>query len=119
MKKPRESNGAARDAALLDVQLLDVFAQLEALLRQGRQVQRESLRIRDIPDPISEPQRTAATTKISELLSDMKAEHRELGTVMRGLSESAEKLERTQRQHERVASQSAEDRSHARRRPRK
>ena len=59
-----ERTAADRQSELLDVQLLDVFAQIEALLRLGREVQREALRVRGLPMPVSVPQRKAAGQRI-------------------------------------------------------
>jgi hypothetical protein len=78
----------------LDVQLLDVFAQIEALLRSGREVQREALRIRGLPHPLSPAQRRAAGQAIHERLREMTGECRELGKVLGELEDTATELNR-------------------------
>src|SRR3954447_5367278 len=47
-RRTTDGDTLARRADLLDVQVLDLLAQIEALLRQGRDIQRESLRVRGV-----------------------------------------------------------------------
>lgn len=67
-----------RQPELLDVELLDVFAQIEAMLRCGREVQREALRVRGLPDPVSASQRLEAARSIRTHLTDMTEQCRAL-----------------------------------------
>ena len=83
-----------KQSELLDVELLDAFAQIEALLRGGREVQRDALRVRGLPDPVSHPQRLAAAQSIQQHLADMTEQCRSLGDVLRELQETASALEK-------------------------
>lgn len=85
---------ADRQSELLDVELLDAFAQIEALLRGGREVQREALRVRGLPDPVSAAQRLAAARSIRTHLNDMTAQCQALGDVLGDLQEAAAELEK-------------------------
>jgi hypothetical protein len=88
------STSAYRQSELLDVELLDVFAQVEALLRCGREIQREALRVRGLPDPVSPAQRLAAGRLICSHLGDMSEQCRALGEVLRDLQDTAGELEK-------------------------
>jgi hypothetical protein len=89
-----DPTNADRKAELLDVQLLDAFAEIEALLRGGRQVQREALRIRGLPEPVSSTQRYAAGRAILEHLRQMSEDCRMLGEVLTDLHKTGTDLER-------------------------
>src|SRR5687768_11710091 len=73
---------ADKQSELLDVELLDVFAQIEALLRCGREVQREALRVRGLPEPVSASQRLAAGRAIRRHLTEMKQQCGGLGDIL-------------------------------------
>ena len=88
-----ERTAADRQSELLDVQLLDVFAQIEALLRLGREVQREALRVRGLPMPVSVPQRKAAGQRIRAHLAELTTECRTLGEVLKELGDTAAELD--------------------------
>jgi hypothetical protein len=98
MAKRRESWRTAkhgdieRTAALLDVQLLDLLAQMEALLRTGREIQREALRIRGVPQASTDAQRTAAAAKIETITRGMTDNHRTIGTLIGELRKYAQRL---------------------------
>jgi hypothetical protein len=83
-----------KQSELLDVELLDGFAQIEALLRHGREVQREALRVRGLPDPVSHAQRLAAARSIQQHLTDMMEQCQSLGDVLRELQATADELEK-------------------------
>lgn len=85
---------AYKQSELLDVELLDAFAQIEALLRGGREVQREALRVRGLPDPVSPSQRFAAARSICGHLNDMADQCRSLMDVLDDLKRTASELER-------------------------
>lgn len=85
---------ADRHSELLDVELLDAFAQIEALLRCGREVQREALRVRGLPVPVSVTDRLAAGRAIREHLDDMTAKCRALVEVLGELQDTAAQLEK-------------------------
>jgi hypothetical protein len=84
-----------RAAALFDVQLLDLLAEIEALLRKGREAQREALRVRGEPAHSTNAQRVASAAKIARLAMSMGDDHRTLGTILRELRVRAADLERS------------------------
>jgi len=77
-----KDSSVASLSEVLDVQLLDVFAQLETILRAGRQIQREALRARGVPSPVSRSTQRASVRKIHQLLSHMSKECRALCSVV-------------------------------------
>jgi hypothetical protein len=81
-----------RESEVLDVELLDVLAQVEALLRLGREVQREALRVRGVPHAVTSAQRQAAGAEIQRYVREMKKECRALGEVLRDLQAAADTL---------------------------
>jgi hypothetical protein len=85
---------AKRQSELLDVQLLDVLAQVEAVLRHGREVQREALRVRGVPSPVNPQERRAAGTAVRQRVDQMDKECNVLCGVVRDLSVAAKELER-------------------------
>jgi hypothetical protein len=91
MPLPSDAN---RQSEVLDVQLLDVFAQIEALLRLGREIQREALRVRGVPAPITPSRRQAAGRAIHQHLKQMKDDCRTLGGVVSELHETATVLKK-------------------------
>ena len=85
--------GADRHSEMLDVQLLDVFAQIETLLRLGREVQREALRVRGLPQPVTAAQRKEAGKSICQRLDEMTAECRALREILSELNGTATELD--------------------------
>jgi|SRR4051812_33527257 hypothetical protein len=100
IQRRRTAPGAnlVRASALFDVQLLDVLAEVEALLRNGREAQREILRVRGEPDARSDAQRAAAAARIATIAASMHDSYRTLGTILRGLRKRAEQLNRSLQQ---------------------
>jgi hypothetical protein len=88
-----ERTKADRQSELLDVQLLDAFAEIEALLRGGREVQRHALRVRGLPTPVSAGEREGAGREIVRHLKQMADDCRMLEQVVRDLQETAAGLE--------------------------
>src|SRR5829696_5774802 len=86
-------DSADRQAEILDVQLLDVFAQIEALMRSGREIQREALRLRGVPSRVGADERQDAGHVIRERLARMTGETRALGDVIKELNRTARALE--------------------------
>ena len=84
---------ADRQAEILDVQLLDVFAQIEALMRLAREIQREALRLRGVPTQVSPAERYGAGQAIRRHLEHMGDEGRGLADVIKQLRKSAKTLE--------------------------
>jgi hypothetical protein len=76
---------------LFDVQLLDLFAEVEAILRGGRELQRDALRMRAIA-PTGAAQRRAATRRIRERVNRMRRECRTLCDVLQSLADRAADL---------------------------
>jgi hypothetical protein len=77
----RTTRDPERQSQILDVHLLDVLAQIEALLRGGRDVQRAALRVRHIAGS-SMPQRRAAAVKVKKHVAQMRKECRMLNRVV-------------------------------------
>jgi hypothetical protein len=73
--------------------LLDVFAQIEALLRCGRETQRDALRIRGLPDPVTPAQRVAAGKSMRNHVNDMIDQCRTLTDVLLELQNTVGELE--------------------------
>ena len=86
-----------RVAALLDVHLLDTLAELESLLRGGRIVQRESLRIRGVRYATTNAQRAASAGRLQKVVAEMQRDYRSLGGVLGGLHDYAADLNRAVR----------------------
>jgi hypothetical protein len=59
---------------VLDLALLDVLAQAEAMMRRGREIQREIVTLRGGDGPLTPGKRTAAVAKIRSAAAEMKAE---------------------------------------------
>jgi phage host-nuclease inhibitor protein Gam len=76
---------------ILDVHLLDVLAQVEAVLRGGRDVQREGLRVRNVAGA-SAAKRRASAVKIQKHVAQMRKECRALTRVVDELGEIADDL---------------------------
>jgi hypothetical protein len=83
-----------RQAELLDVQLLDVLATVEAVLRHGREIQREALRVRGAPHPVTHTQRIEAVTAIRERVDRMHGDCGTLCDVVEDLRTCAVEFER-------------------------
>lgn len=79
-------------ANALDVELLDVLAELESLLRTGREIQRESLRLRGVPSPVTREQRRKSAVRVQRLCKDMAVENRALSDIVGQLCRTAEAL---------------------------
>jgi hypothetical protein len=58
-------------STVVDVLLLDVLAQIESLLRSGREVQRELLRVRGVPLATTTEQQRKAATRAQSLVVEM------------------------------------------------
>ena len=78
----------------LDVQLLDVMAQIEALLRRGRGIQRAALAVSGVPDPVSPEQRRQAGITVVEHIEEMRLECLGLSDVLAELARTSAELNR-------------------------
>ena len=83
-----------RHAEMVDVQLLDVLAQVEAVLRHGREIQREALRVRGVPAPVERAQRRDAAAAIRDRVDQLQADCTTLCRVVEELHAAAQQLER-------------------------
>src|SRR3954471_25073157 len=79
---------------VLDVQVLDVLAQVEALLRHAREIQREVLEVRGVPEPRSAARRRAAASVVRKTARKMLDDSRGLLKVLRELGRAADTLKR-------------------------
>jgi hypothetical protein len=78
----------------LDVQVLDVLAQVESLLRGAREIQRQVLRVRGVPRPGSMAQRRAAAAVLKKTAGRMLDDSGSLAELLRDLSRESESLHR-------------------------
>ena len=92
MPNPKTLSPDAR-AALLDVELLDIMAQIECLLRNAREVQRQSLRVRGVPSAVTSGQRRQAADKIHAHVQAMVTDATALRDVLKRLEGLAKTLE--------------------------
>jgi hypothetical protein len=84
-QRPRDSADLEIATAVIDTELLDVFAEIEALLRSGREVQHELLRTRGVPQPTSAREQRAAAERAYKMISDMTAHSHALSQLLRDL----------------------------------
>src|SRR5262249_53301709 len=78
-------------AQMFDVQLLDVFAEVEWLLRSGREVQSDALQLRSAAST-SGTDRRAATRRIQKRVNQMQKEGRTVGKVLQALADRTVEL---------------------------
>jgi hypothetical protein len=78
---------------MLDVQLLDVLAHIESLLGDAREIQRQLLRVRGVPEQVTQAQRTAAASLVRKTTHRMVSESRGLAKAVVTLQRSSETLE--------------------------
>jgi hypothetical protein len=76
----------------LDVQVLDVLAQVESLLRGAREIQRQILRVRGVPRPGSAARRRAAAEAVQHVADKMLHDSRSLADVLEDLQRTSETL---------------------------
>ena len=77
---------------ILDVRLLDLFAEVEALLRHGRTAQREAIKLRGTSAPLSPRERRALITRIRTAVRHIEREYDELRSVVREVADAADAL---------------------------
>ena len=78
---------------VLDVHVIDVLAQVEALLRGARDIQRQILRVRGVPQRRSAQQRRAAAAIVQKKTREMLEEAHALSLVLRDLRRAADVLQ--------------------------
>ena len=76
----------------LDVQVLDVLAQVESMLRGARDIQRHILRVRGVPRAASLAQRRAAAIAVRKAVDKMMQDSRALSDVLDDLQRTSEML---------------------------
>jgi hypothetical protein len=78
---------------VLDVRLLDLLAEVEAMLRSARDVQRNAIRMRGTSDPITARQRRALANRIRQSVTTIDRESSTLRTVARQVVQAAADLQ--------------------------
>jgi hypothetical protein len=81
-----------RRTGALDVQVLDVLAQVESLLRGAREIQRQILRVRGVPRPASLERRRAAAAVLQNTADRMLNDSRALSDVLEDLQRTSDSL---------------------------
>ena len=81
-------------AAIVDVLLLDVLAQIESLLRSGRELQRELLRVRGVPLSTTTEQQEKAASRAESVVVEMLTDSRALVKVVQHLRGNTNRLAR-------------------------
>ena len=76
----------------LNVQVLDVLAQVESMLRGARDIQRHILRVRGVPRAASLAQRRAAAIAVRKSVDKMMQDSRALSDVLDDLQRTSEML---------------------------
>jgi len=76
----------------LDVQVLDMLAQIESMLRGAREVQRHILRVRGVPRAASLSQRRAGAIAVRKAVDKMLQDARALSEVLDDLQHSSDML---------------------------
>jgi hypothetical protein len=80
---------------MFDVRLLDLLGEVEAILRGGRDLQRDALRLRGVA-PTNSAQRRAATRRMQKRVGQMQKECQSLCGVVHALANAADDLSRTE-----------------------
>ena len=91
-RRKSEHGHVETDSAGFGLQLLDVIAQIEALLRNGRKIRREALRVRGVPVATNNTQRTPAAAKIEKIARVMANDDRIVASVLNALRTCARQL---------------------------
>ena len=89
-KQPPISSSMQQQINILDVRLLDLFAQLEAIMRRARDVQRAAIYLREAAQRNTPDAKSA--TSIRGGIRSLARESRALDTVVRSVSEAADDL---------------------------
>jgi hypothetical protein len=77
----------------LDVALLDVLAQAEAMMRCGREIQRKIVTLRGGDGPVTPAKRSAAVAKICSVAAEMKDECHATAPLLENMVLAATALE--------------------------
>jgi hypothetical protein len=93
MAKPQTSPINETGINELDVALLDVFAQAEAMLRCGREIQRNLIRLRDGNGPTGRAERSSILKKIDQAAAELHDESKTIVPLTRDIRQAARRLE--------------------------
>jgi len=83
--RPNRRRSSELRTQMLDVQLLDVFAEVESLLRSGREIQHDALQLR-IAAPTDRIERRGAARRIEKRVAELHKECRTLCAVVETLA---------------------------------
>ena len=83
--KLREHLELDQNTGAVDVQVLDVLAEVEALLRDAREIQRHILRVRGVPKRANATERRAAASRVRQLARKMSNESAALSEICKEL----------------------------------
>jgi len=92
----------------IDVRVLDVLAQIESLLRSAREIQRQILKVRGVPEPKTKTQRRAAAKVLNKTARAMLDESLALSQILRDLQRASGTLKLGARSRRRTGGRSAE-----------
>jgi hypothetical protein len=87
-ERPNEASINALDAALLDV-----FAQAEAMLRCGREIQRNLIKLRGGNGPSGLAERSSILKKIDQAASELHDESKAIVPLTHDIRQAARRLE--------------------------
>jgi hypothetical protein len=79
--------------ATVDILLLDVLGNIQALLAGAQEVQRQLLRVRGVPEQVTQPQRLAAAVTVRNTVLRMDGETGELSQGLKKLKKAVDVLE--------------------------
>ena len=85
--RPKGASELKADA--LDVHILDLLAEIEALLRNVREIQRAALRLRGVPVVLSSGDRSDALTDIQKRVNEMRSQCRSLESALEEAARTA------------------------------
>jgi hypothetical protein len=82
-----------KQTGVVDVHVLDVLAQIECLLRNAREIQRQILQVRGVPKKPGAARRRAAASEVRKLARTMSDETVALSRILRELERDCDTLE--------------------------
>ena len=88
----QKKSDADRHADILDVHLLDILGQVEALFRSAREIQRGILQVRGVPRSATAAERQNAANAVRQRLALMLNECESATDAIREASRAAEDL---------------------------
>ena len=77
----------------LDVALLDLFAQTEAILRCGREIERSIVTLRGGNGALSATKRVSVVSKIQQAATEMHQKCSEMGSLAGDVAQAAQEVE--------------------------